>query len=618
MRAQIKVVLLVSVILTAVLTAVIWKTQSTLVTDQMNFVLDSEMKQIAPLKRLVTQTLDSEKNNLVRFASSREALGAGHATAFGDFDAIALVEPSNSQWLPTWIEKNSSLRTEKWPQGYDLTLIKSLPYARVKEGHSLWVRLSDAQGAPLFAILNFVGVQAPAAAAVGFGPSILPAHPASAVALGVSATRQAILVGFTSENPLASMTEDYIGSTNIVYLIDDRGYVASHVKKTYLGNSFIADPMTKDAIRTPRLSGTKQVIDMDGRPVLAHFEKIEHSNLTAVIATPVAQAASLASQQLYSIVTVGGGIGLLGLLLAWLVGGTLGNEPGGAIGAKVRRPAWRARFDDTADGKEAVTEAEAAPDEQTIVHPAGASFSDPVLEERRKTFEAVSSSMSARLREPLLAILGHAQLAKTKTSDAAVIAHADSIEREARLAKDAIERFQIIEESETLQGRVTETCDLEKAILAGVAEKAIEIETSGITLELNLHHVPNVKGRATDIENAVVHILDNSIEAMRDRPEKNLILHLTWFDNELRFVVKDSGIGMTRDIQSRAFEPFYKGFQAPRHMGLGLSFVQTTLKQIGAKAVIDSAPGEGTMVSIEFPVAVEARREYEAITRAPI
>lgn len=625
-RTQLQVVLLVAMVLLSALGATIWKTHTLLIEDQTSVVVDSAMKQIAPLKRLVSEKLETVKNDLVRFASLREAQGPGHAAAFGSFDAVALVEPTNSQWAPSWIEKSAGVRPEKWPQGYDLTLLKSLPYSRVREGNSLWVRLSDAQGAPLFAVLNSVEIQAPTAAPVvappmaGALPALAaPAAPAPIARVAPAQTRQAILVGFVSENPLASVTEDYIGSANAAYIVDDHGYVASHVKKNFVGSFFGQDAITKDIVRTQKISNTRQVRDLDGQAVFAHFERIDHSNLTAVIAIPAAAATSLASQQLSTILTFGGGVGLIGLVLAWIFAGSIAQP------ASAAPILTRSRDDDddvftqtpiaTIGAASASARARGLPGLDFVS--AQSDTEARLLDERKNAFQALSAGLAARLREPLLAILGHAQLTKTKSQDPEVLAHADSIEREARLAKEAIERFQIIEESAALRTHETATCDLEKAVLAALAEKAIEIEGSGIQLEQKLMHVPRVRGKASEIESAVVHLLDNALEALRDRPEKHLTVQLSWLGDEVRFLLKDSGIGMTRDVQSRAFEPFYKGFQSPRHMGLGLSFVHTTLTRIGADAEIQSAPGEGTMFAIDFPVEPDARREFEAQTAAP-
>lgn len=615
MRAQIKVVLLVAVILAVTLSAVLLKTQSLLVEDKMSFINDSAMKQLAPLKRLVSEKLDNEKNDLVRFATSREAAGPGHATSFGVFDAIALVEASvaNGGYAPTWIEKGPSLRAEKWTEGYDLTLLKSLPYQKVKDGSTFWVRLSDAQGAPLYAVLNSVEIQssAPSAAAVPVAGA-LPDATAAAPVTTPGATRRAIIVGFASENPLASVTEDYLGSTNSVYLVDDRGYVASHTKSSYLGSLFAEDKLTQEIAKTAKVTDTRETTDVDGQKVIGHFERIDRSNLAAVITTPVAATTALAQSFTQSLIYIGGLVGLLSLLAAYLVGSTLQ-----ATRVVVREVPVEREPDHENEREASPPPALSAPTPVAREELANeAAQHERLLNERRNAFEAFNSGLAARLREPLLAILGHAQLAKEKAGSEDLKAHTESIEREARLAKEAIERFQVIEENTSL-GRVSEHCDLEKVVLSAFAEKAIEIEGSGITLEQHITHVPRIRGRAADMEAMIVHIFENAIEAMRDRPMKKLTVQLSWLNDRVRLLVSDTGIGMTRDIQAKAFEPFFKGFEAPRHMGLGLAFVQTTLKRVGGTIELESAPGEGSLFTMEFPVEAEAKREFEQATAAP-
>lgn len=630
MRAQIKVVLLVAVALVVTLSAVLWKTQSLLVEDKLSFINDSAMKQLAPLKRLVSEKLDNEKDDLVRFATSREASGPGHATSFGVFDAIALVEVSASTgaFTPAWIEKGPSLRAEKWTDGYDLTLLKSLPYQKVKDGSTFWVRLSDAQGAPLYAVLNSVEIQSAPVAA----PPVSGALPDAAAAASTSAavapvttpgaSRRAIIVGFASENPLASVTEDFIGSTNTVYLVDDRGYVASHTKSNYLGSLFAGDKLTQEIAKTAKITDTRETTDVEGQKVIGHFERIDRSNLAAVITTPVVATTALAQTFTQSLMFVGGLVGFFALIAAYFLGSTLQ-----ATRIVIREvPVAGDVAATTGDAVSAVAPPLAAPTpvsrEDLASEAAVAIASDDRLgdrlrqAERRNAFEAFNASLAARLREPLLAILGHAQLAKEKSSDADLKGHVDSIEREARLAKEAIERFQVIEETTSL-GRVSDSCDLEKVVLGALAEKAIEIEGSGIALEQRLTHVPRVRGRAADMEAMVVHVLENSVEAMRDRPVKKLTVQLSWFNDRVRLIVSDTGIGMTRDVQAKAFEPFFKGFEAPRHMGLGLAFVQTTLKRVGGSHELESSLGEGTVFTMDFPVEAEARKEFEAATAPP-
>jgi CheY-like chemotaxis protein len=73
----------------------------------------------------------------------------------------------------------------------------------------------------------------------------------------------------------------------------------------------------------------------------------------------------------------------------------------------------------------------------------------------------------------------------------------------------------------------------------------------------------------------------------------------------VRICVADSGVGMTADVKARAFDPFFstKGVAGS---GLGLSQVYGMARQSGGDVTIDSAPGEGTRVTLYLPRASEA------------
>jgi signal transduction histidine kinase/CheY-like chemotaxis protein len=65
--------------------------------------------------------------------------------------------------------------------------------------------------------------------------------------------------------------------------------------------------------------------------------------------------------------------------------------------------------------------------------------------------------------------------------------------------------------------------------------------------------------------------------------------------------VADSGIGMTRDVIARAFDPFFTTKHPGQGTGLGLSMVYGFAKQSGGHAMIDSEPGQGTIVRLYLP-----------------
>lgn len=73
----------------------------------------------------------------------------------------------------------------------------------------------------------------------------------------------------------------------------------------------------------------------------------------------------------------------------------------------------------------------------------------------------------------------------------------------------------------------------------------------------------------------------------------------------LRFIVKDSGIGMPPEVLHRIAEPFYSTKRPERGMGLGTFLVRVFAEDMGGSLVFDSAVNEGTTAILELPLAAK-------------
>jgi two-component system sensor histidine kinase PilS (NtrC family) len=94
----------------------------------------------------------------------------------------------------------------------------------------------------------------------------------------------------------------------------------------------------------------------------------------------------------------------------------------------------------------------------------------------------------------------------------------------------------------------------------------------------------------------------NALQAMPDGGELQISAERR--DGHVLMRWLDSGVGMTEDVRRQAFEPFVT--TRPGGTGLGLAVVYAAVAEHGGTIAIDSAPGRGTVVTVELPMHQEA------------
>ncbi|HRK06992.1 MAG TPA: ATP-binding protein [Pseudobdellovibrionaceae bacterium] len=319
------VIVIVSVVV-AVL-GIIWKTREVIEKDRSAFLADSTAKQVSPLRRVVQQRLAQDRARLAQFATARSSLGPGRARAFGDFAMIAMLQPGSSgTWTPLWIEKGplySQFQGQIADQ-QELALLKGLPAGKIREGETYWQRFSDSKGLPIWAVAIGVETQV-----VSSGAGISEALPEGTdyatrsssntnKTVGESAER-AVVVGLFGRNPLLTATEDFVGSTSTAWVVDDKGYAATHSNKAQVGALLTNDAMVQKIVDEQMASGASRYTSSEGQPLFGAFEKVDRSNLFVVMTTDERAVLSSGASFAKTAATTGGLAVVVGVLLvmAW-------------------------------------------------------------------------------------------------------------------------------------------------------------------------------------------------------------------------------------------------------------------------------------------------------------
>jgi PAS domain S-box-containing protein len=129
---------------------------------------------------------------------------------------------------------------------------------------------------------------------------------------------------------------------------------------------------------------------------------------------------------------------------------------------------------------------------------------------------------------------------------------------------------------------------------------AAQAEGRPISLSVQVDGDTTIQGDPAGLREALTNLIFNAVDAL---PEGGaIVLEAARRGEQVEAIVKDSGIGMSQEITSRIFEPFFST-KGERGSGLGLAMVYGIVRQHDGQITLDSIPGRGTTFRLTFPAA---------------
>ncbi len=145
---------------------------------------------------------------------------------------------------------------------------------------------------------------------------------------------------------------------------------------------------------------------------------------------------------------------------------------------------------------------------------------------------------------------------------------------------------------------------LKEAVTQAVDRLQPQIQAKHITLSLDISNLLIISADNSLVTKAIEHVVENAIKFSSDKGQ--IRLHASRVKQKIELVVEDDGIGMTPEQQTRVFQMFQRGTSILNYdyqgIGLGLYITRLILEKFQAILVFKSKSGQGTKVSLVFPL----------------
>ncbi len=572
--------------------------------NQVSFTRHSLQIQIHDLAHQLIQLLERENagvNTLTETYRLREQMG--------DFKALAWIVDGKTSFLAVSNELSSHMDGDFFEKQKDL-----LPLLSVKDHSIIWVRLTENNGQPLFGMM---------------------------MEIEGKNGEKGIGLGLLNPQIFSEISGYYKVQNTELLLIDDKGFALAFTRPQYLGAQITHLPVVSRLLSQPSVSGSGETIHLDGNQMVYAFERLNESNLYLLLLNPLPSLRSFMKEYwvglismavivaLFSILSVSfmvqrsnqGFLELKGIIRRMATGQNF-LIPGKKIPeiSDVRSDLMKLNQVDWSQSS-AVSKSNANKDNVPVTpnppigpQPVLVSSSNEVIEKQEGLLREMSQGLVDSFRPSLTAILGHAQLARSKSGeDEPLKQHFLMIEQESRRLRGLLDNVESMTLSTPLELVPT---NMQEVILWVLTALRNDFQMKGVQVIKNFQDNGLISVDVKSLRIVLEEILRNAIESMEGLGKREIEISTHFSNQKINLSIKDKGQGMEETTLKKIFEPFYTTHDRAQKSGLGLFRVQKLLKLMKAQIYVESKVNLGTQVRMEFPL-IEQLLNQSHLASAP-
>jgi two-component system sensor kinase FixL len=214
----------------------------------------------------------------------------------------------------------------------------------------------------------------------------------------------------------------------------------------------------------------------------------------------------------------------------------------------------------------------------------------------------IASSLAHEVNQPLAAIMNYLQvgrqLAADGPADGPMKGILEKVEAQTARAAEIVKRLRNFIDRREFERRPESAAQvIEEALALGMVGPASR--TTRTVLQL-VADCPDVEIDRVQIQQVLVNLIRNAIDAMEGQPRRELAIASSLEDGYVKVAVSDSGPGVSPDVRDKLFGAFVTTKE--QGMGVGLSICRAIVENHGGKIWFEANPQGGTTFTFTLPI----------------
>jgi PAS domain S-box-containing protein len=238
-----------------------------------------------------------------------------------------------------------------------------------------------------------------------------------------------------------------------------------------------------------------------------------------------------------------------------------------------------------------------------------------MMTERLRALGQIAGGVAHDLNNTLAGILGPADLMLLDETDEERRRELSAIVAAAKRGSETVQRIQRFAKARTdMDKQVFDLRELADDVVHTLRPRWRDAALrQGITIRVR-NEIPaglTVVASSGEIGNVLTNLIVNACEAMPEGGE--IVLDGEQREDCVEFRVSDTGTGMTEEVMSQIFQPFFSTKGAD-NSGLGLAVIRGIMLRHGGTISVASTYGEGTTFTLTLPSAAPTQQDTASQT----